>query len=171
MVFVALLLMRWLLVTATASIPNMRVVTYNLRYDALPDNLTVQDSLDALSDPLIEPKYLSIHQEQPWSTRRIRIAENLLSSNIDIACEPSRYLLVWLTNLIGFYQGFQEALVRQVNDLSELFGSGWEWVRSRPAFSEVYQIRVSDRTGWGWERRWNLRRRVWSGVLQQVSER
>ncbi|KAF8720416.1 hypothetical protein AX14_010993 [Amanita brunnescens Koide BX004] len=87
----------------------MRVVTYNLRYDALPDNLTVQDSLDALPDPSSEPNYLNVHQEQPWSTRRIRIAENLLSSNIDIAC-------------------FQEALVRQVNDLSELFGSGWAWV-------------------------------------------
>ncbi|KAF8698917.1 hypothetical protein AX14_001053 [Amanita brunnescens Koide BX004] len=87
----------------------MRVVTYNLRYDVLPDNLTVQDSLDALPDPLSEPKYLSTHREQPWSARRIRIAESLLSSNIDIAC-------------------FQEALVRQVNDLSELFGSDWAWV-------------------------------------------
>ena len=135
MAIVALLLVHWLLVT-TASIPNMRVVTYNLRYDALPDNLTVQDSLDALPDPLIEPKYLSIHQEHPWSTRRIRIAENLLSSNIDIACEPSRYpaVCIWLTSWIGFYQGFQEALVRQVNDISELFGSGWEWVRSSSCF-------------------------------------
>ena len=89
---IALLLVHWLLVT-TASIPNMRVVTYNLRYDALPDNLTVQDSLDALPDPLSEPNYLNVHQEQPWSNRRIRIAENLLSSNIDIACESSQYLL------------------------------------------------------------------------------
>ncbi|KAK2465083.1 hypothetical protein APHAL10511_002891 [Amanita phalloides] len=87
----------------------MRLVTYNLRFDALPDNFTVQDSLNALPDPLIQPSYLAIHQEQPWSTRRIRIAETLLSSEIDIAC-------------------FQEALVRQVNDLSELFGDGWGWV-------------------------------------------
>ena len=91
MAIAALLLMHWLGVT-TATVPTMRVVTYNLRYDALPDNLTVQDSLDALPNPLSEPNYLSIHQEQPWSTRRIRIAENLLSSNIDIACEPSRCL-------------------------------------------------------------------------------
>ena len=84
--------MRWSPVTA-ATLPNMRVVTYNLRYDALPDNLTVQDSLDALPDPSSEPNYLNVHQEQPWSNRRIRIAENLLSSNIDIACESSQYPL------------------------------------------------------------------------------
>ena len=27
-------------------------------------------------------------------------------------------------------QGFQEALIRQVNDLQELFGDGWDWVNS-----------------------------------------
>lgn len=83
---IALLVIYWALAITGAQ--TMRIVTYNLRYDALPDNLTVQDSLNALPDSLNEPKYLSVHQEQPWSTRRIRIAENLLSSNIDIACEP-----------------------------------------------------------------------------------
>ena len=140
MAIVALLLTRWLLVTASTTIPNMRIVTYNLRYDALPDNLTVQDSLDALPNPLSEPSYLNVHQEQPWSTRRIRIAENLLSSNIDVACEPSRYLLVRLTNPI---QGFQEALVRQVNDLSELFGSGWAWVSEDSEESSCFPSEVN----------------------------
>ncbi|KAF8632791.1 hypothetical protein AX15_001690 [Amanita polypyramis BW_CC] len=103
---------QWMLcwgLATTAALTNMRVITYNLRYDALPDNLTVQDSLNALPDPLIEPRYLATHNEQPWSTRRIRVAENALSFGIDLAC-------------------FQEALVRQVDDLLELFGSGWAWV-------------------------------------------
>ena len=30
-------------------------------------------------------------------------------------------------------QGFQEALVRQVKDLAELFGPEWSWVRNLPA--------------------------------------
>ena len=64
----------------------MRVVTFNLRYDSKPDNLTVQDSLNALLDPLVEPKYFGTFEEKPWSTRRIRIAHELLSSGIDIAC-------------------------------------------------------------------------------------
>ena len=41
--------------------------------------------------------------------------------------------------LIDSKQGFQEALVRQVNDLSELFGSGWAWVRaSAPSILGIY---------------------------------
>ena len=100
---IALLAIYWALAT-TGILLNMRIVTYNLRYDALPDNLTVQDSLNALPDPLNKPHYLSVHQEQPWSTRRIRIAENLLSSNIDIACEPYllKLFLDWFSTLSRF---------------------------------------------------------------------
>jgi hypothetical protein len=87
----------------------MRLVTYNLRYDAKPDNVTVQQSLDALPDPLAAPGYLRKSGEQPWSVRRLRVAEHLLGEGIVLA-------------------GFQEALVRQVHDLAELFGKGWDWV-------------------------------------------
>jgi hypothetical protein len=87
----------------------MRFVTYNLRYDSQPDNITVQQSLATIPDPLAAPGYLRKNGEQPWSLRRLRVAEHLLGEGIVLA-------------------GFQEALVRQVNDLAELLGSDWDWV-------------------------------------------
>ncbi|KAJ7839149.1 Endonuclease/exonuclease/phosphatase [Mycena olivaceomarginata] len=87
----------------------MRFVTYNLRYDSQPDSITVQQSLDNLPDPLPAPGYLRKNGEQPWSLRRLRVAEHLLGEGIVLA-------------------GFQEALVRQVRDLAELFGEDWDWV-------------------------------------------
>ncbi|KAK7439789.1 hypothetical protein VKT23_017364 [Stygiomarasmius scandens] len=75
----------------------------------MPDNITVQESIDALPDPLEQPEFLNGHNERPWSTRRLRVAETLLSENIQLA-------------------GFQEALVRQVNDLAQLFGDEWNWI-------------------------------------------
>ncbi|KAJ7748989.1 Endonuclease/exonuclease/phosphatase [Mycena metata] len=87
----------------------MRFATWNLRYDAQPDKITVQQSLDSLPDPLLEPKYLRTDGEQPWSLRRLRVAEQLISEGVVIA-------------------GFQEALVRQVHDLAELLGEDWGWV-------------------------------------------
>ncbi|TFK41435.1 Endonuclease/exonuclease/phosphatase [Crucibulum laeve] len=89
----------------------MRFVTYNLRFDSMPDNITVQTSLSALNakDPLLQPTFLNLTKEQPWSTRRLRVAEHLLGEGIVIA-------------------DFQEALLRQVKDLAELFGSEWSWI-------------------------------------------
>ncbi|KAJ6574569.1 Endonuclease/exonuclease/phosphatase [Mycena capillaripes] len=86
-----------------------RLVTYNLRFDSKPDNITVQQSLANLSNPLVQPHYLSLTTEQPWSLRRLRVAEHLISEGVILA-------------------GFQEALVRQVDDLAELLGSDWDWV-------------------------------------------
>ena len=64
----------------------MRVVTYNLRYDSQPDKITVQQSLDALEDPLQQPSFLKHSgRELPWSTRRIRVAQHLLGEGISIA--------------------------------------------------------------------------------------
>ncbi|KAJ7175183.1 Endonuclease/exonuclease/phosphatase [Mycena crocata] len=87
----------------------MRFVTYNLRYDSQPDNITVRQSLERLPDPLLGPGYHRKRGEQPWSLRRMRVAEHLLGEGIVLA-------------------GFQEALVRQVHDLAELFGEDWGWV-------------------------------------------
>ncbi|KAF8182507.1 Endonuclease/exonuclease/phosphatase [Mycena galopus ATCC 62051] len=89
----------------------MRFVTYNLRYDSQPDNITVQQSLNNLSDPLPSPGYFRKSGEQPWSIRRLRVAEHLLGEGAVLA-------------------GFQEALVRQVHDLAELFGDDWDWAAS-----------------------------------------
>jgi endonuclease/exonuclease/phosphatase family metal-dependent hydrolase len=88
---------------------SLRIATYNLRYDSKPDNITVSESLAALSDPLAEPAYLNKTGEQPWSTRRLRVYEHMINEGVQLF-------------------GVQEALVRQVNDLAELFGSGWGWV-------------------------------------------
>jgi hypothetical protein len=67
-----------------------RLVTYNLRFDSMPNNITVQQSLASLPDPLIQPNYLSLTAEQPWSLRRIRVAEHLISEGIILAGESIR---------------------------------------------------------------------------------
>ena len=63
----------------------MRIVTYNLRFDSNPDDIPVQESLDALHDPLQQPQFLQLQGEQPWSTRRIRVAEQILGERAVIA--------------------------------------------------------------------------------------
>ncbi|KAI0059939.1 mannose-6-phosphatase [Artomyces pyxidatus] len=95
--------------TVMAASTSFRMVTWNLRFDSMPNNITVQQSLDALPDPMVQPAFLNLTDEQPWSTRRIKVAQRLLSENIVLA-------------------GFQEALVRQVTDLAELLGSDFGWV-------------------------------------------
>lgn len=58
------------------------IATYNIRYDCIPDSITVQQSLVNLSDdPLRQPDYFHIKGEQPWSTRRIRLAQQILTEN------------------------------------------------------------------------------------------
>ncbi|KAK7047844.1 hypothetical protein VNI00_006172 [Paramarasmius palmivorus] len=88
---------------------GIRIASWNLRFDSKPDDITVQESISALPDPLEPFDFLDGNQERPWSTRRLRVAETLLSEGISIA-------------------GFQEALVRQVHDLAELFGDDWSWI-------------------------------------------
>jgi len=88
---------------------GMRLATYNLRFDSQPNDIAVQESIKSLQDPLQEPAFQSVTTEQPWSTRRIRVAELLLREGTAVA-------------------GLQEALSRQVSDLAELFGEEWSWV-------------------------------------------
>ncbi|KAH9931583.1 Endonuclease/exonuclease/phosphatase [Fomitopsis serialis] len=87
----------------------MRIATYNLRYDSQPDRISVRESIEALPNPLERPRFLGRSGEVPWSTRRLKVAQQLLQE------EP---------NLIAF----QESLVRQVYDLAELLGDDWAWV-------------------------------------------
>jgi hypothetical protein len=68
-----------------AAAATMRIATYNLRFDAQPNNITVQQSLDALGDPLQQPVFQQFKTEQPWSTRRIRVAEHLQREGVVIA--------------------------------------------------------------------------------------
>ncbi|KAH9987192.1 Endonuclease/exonuclease/phosphatase [Russula vinacea] len=91
------------------SIPfPFRLATWNLRYDVQPDNIPVATSLAALPDPRVAPPPVP-PGEQPWSARRVRVAQRLCASLVDLV-------------------GFQEALVRQVHDLEELLGSEFAWV-------------------------------------------
>ncbi|KAI0708506.1 Endonuclease/exonuclease/phosphatase [Earliella scabrosa] len=89
---------------------RIRLATYNIRQDVYPNSITVQQSIDSLPDPLKKPTiYYGKVFEQPWSTRRIKVYQHLRNEGIVLA-------------------GFQEALIRQVNDLAELFGDDWAWV-------------------------------------------
>lgn len=88
---------------------SVRVATYNLRFDSMPDNITVQQTLAALPDPLTAPPFLGKTGEQPWSTRRIKVWQDLMSEGVVLF-------------------GIQEGLVRQVNDLATLLGSEWAWI-------------------------------------------
>ncbi|KAI0772986.1 Endonuclease/exonuclease/phosphatase [Trametes elegans] len=88
---------------------TMRIATYNLRYDSMPDNISVEQTLSSLPDPLQQYTFFGKKGEQPWSTRRIKVFQHLESEGVVLA-------------------GFQEALVRQVTDLAELLGNGWGWV-------------------------------------------
>ena len=61
---------------------SMRVATYNLRYDSQPDDISVEQTLASLPDPLVAPTYLGARGEQPWSIRRIKIWQNLVSEGV-----------------------------------------------------------------------------------------
>jgi hypothetical protein len=87
-----------------------RLLTWNIRFDSQPDGLTVPESLASLPDPLQTPPFMAQKGEQPWSARRIPIAQHIL----DIG--PSVVAL-------------QEVLIRQLTDMSELLGDDWSWVR------------------------------------------
>lgn len=62
-----------------------RMVSWNLRYDSQPNNITVEESVSALPDPLQGVDYLNITSEQPWSTRRLRVVELVLSEGVILA--------------------------------------------------------------------------------------
>ncbi|KAK0470979.1 Endonuclease/exonuclease/phosphatase [Armillaria novae-zelandiae] len=89
---------------------SLRIAIYNIGYDSKPDRITLSGSISALKNPLEQPgRFLGVSGEQPWSTRRLRVAESLSSEKIVIA-------------------GFQEASERQVYDLVKLLGDAWAWI-------------------------------------------
>jgi hypothetical protein len=69
--------------TATMTAPTIRLGTWNLRYDAFPDSIPVSESLTSLPDPHIPPHRM-LHGEQPWSARRVRVAQRLQVSHVDL---------------------------------------------------------------------------------------
>ena len=62
---------------------TFRLATWNLRYDVQPDNIPVAKSLAALPDLHVAPPLLP-PGERPWSARRIRVAQRLGASHVDL---------------------------------------------------------------------------------------
>ena len=61
----------------------VRLATWNLRYDVQPDAIPVPKSLAALPDPRTPPPQI-LRGEQPWSARRVRVAQRLWTSRVDL---------------------------------------------------------------------------------------
>ncbi|CCX32985.1 Similar to endonuclease/exonuclease/phosphatase family protein [Ogataea parapolymorpha DL-1]; acc. no. EFW96320 [Pyronema omphalodes CBS 100304] len=101
---------------ATPSQPTLtavpiRFLTWNLRYDSLPNSIPINSTLSHLPphlplDSSIIPYASPL--ELPWSTRRLAVAREISFNRPDIIC-------------------FQEALQRQVTDLQELL-PGYEHI-------------------------------------------
>jgi len=85
-----------------------------------------------MQDPTQQPLYLGLAgHEQPWSSRRIRIAQDLISEGVVLA-GTSIYIAQIQTfpvDIFFVFLGFQEALHHQALDLNELLGDDWAWVR------------------------------------------
>lgn len=64
------------------SVP-FRLATWNLRYDVQPDTIPVAKSLAALPDLSVPPPPLPLG-ERPWSARRVRVAQRLAASRVDL---------------------------------------------------------------------------------------
>ena len=69
----------------------MRIGTWNIRYDSKPDpdKTPVEKSVRDLPDPTVEFPYLTLHGEQQWKYRRLRVAEMLLSEGIELVGQLS----------------------------------------------------------------------------------
>ncbi|KAI5781270.1 plasminogen-binding protein pgbB [Geopyxis carbonaria] len=96
-----------LTLAAVAAGTPLRLLTWNLRYDSLPDSIPLSTSIASL--PAAIPADTSIPYypspaEAPWSTRRIGVARTLAATAPDLIA-------------------VQEALSRQVADLSALLPS------------------------------------------------
>lgn len=64
---------------------QLRLMSFNVRYDSKPDDITVQQSLDSLSRGVpSEPSYYGNATEQPWSLRRLYVANDILFSKADL---------------------------------------------------------------------------------------
>ena len=68
-----------------AQAASIRIMSWNLRVDSMPDNIAVQQTIDSLPDPLTEPALLGNKGERPWSTRRIKVAQRIISENVVLA--------------------------------------------------------------------------------------
>ena len=79
----------------TAIVDNIRMVSWNIRMDAFPDTITVNETIDDLPSEIpSDPKsYFPKTDERPWSERRIAVANTLLFDRADFAGECLDFLL------------------------------------------------------------------------------
>ncbi|GJJ06204.1 hypothetical protein Clacol_000393 [Clathrus columnatus] len=86
-------------------------MTYNIRFDSLPDNVTIAQSIAALNGNDIQTPsaFYPNTNERPWSQRRIPLVNGIKNAGVNMF-------------------GMEEALVRQVNDVQTLLGSDWAHV-------------------------------------------
>ncbi len=85
--------------SANPTTSDMRISTYNLRYDSMPDNITVQQTLASLPNQLTVPAYFGLKGEQPWSARRIKVAQHLLHEGVVMASTCASSYDVFALNL------------------------------------------------------------------------
>ena len=69
----------------TGIVDDIRMVSWNIRMDAFPDSITVNETIANLpseipSDP---ESYFTKTDERPWSERRIAVANTLLFDRAD----------------------------------------------------------------------------------------
>lgn len=111
-------------------------LTLSPQFDALPDSITVNQSIASIPDPLTQPAFYGhpSTSEVPWSSRRLYITETVISEGAAMfsACAGALG-----ENILQRSAGIQEGLVRQVNDLQQLLGSGWGFVRCPPVNSLI----------------------------------
>ncbi|GJJ06205.1 hypothetical protein Clacol_000394 [Clathrus columnatus] len=88
---------------------TVRGMSWNLRYDSMPDNITIPESIAALNGNDIQTPtaYYPDTNERPWSQRRIPVSNTVNFAGVSIL-------------------GFEEAVVRQVNDMQTLLGDEWD---------------------------------------------
>lgn len=64
---------------------TLRFMSYNVRFDSQPDSLSVHDSLHSLpSRSTSAPIYYANNTEQPWSLRRLYVANDIIFNHVDI---------------------------------------------------------------------------------------
>lgn len=111
----------------TSSEQTFRLMSYNFRYDNMPDAITVQQTIDGLSQglPAKPSTFYSNTAEKPWSTRRIGIANDILFPQTHIL---GSFASQSESKIADNSTGVQEAFKRQVEDIQLLLGSEWDHV-------------------------------------------
>jgi hypothetical protein len=104
-------------------------MTWNIRWDTQPDNITIEQSLAALdgNDIQTPASYYPNTNERPWSTRRFPLAERVLWEGVSVMGKPAcNVYLPLLSPTITRELGFPESVVRQVNDIQALLGEEFD---------------------------------------------